>query len=526
MIKYLLKRLLHGLVSVVIVIAVVMMLVYALIPRYRIFAKDPLYNKTQANERVVYEQQAYESYGYVDYVPYAEWLAELAANGEIDEETRSKAVQFGRKPSKDSDIAKEYVEKFKDYYESQGYTVVRLNYDSKTKQRQVYYATKDIPLIVRLGRYFTNLIQVDNVHYVEDTTGEKLENTGIRFTLYDPLYNDNGESKKVFSPAIIGNGTEHKYLLYFDDEFPYIHQNLISLHLGLSYSVNKDIDIFNTLSDRQDPNREVTVTFPTGLTEQSPRDLHSATYVQGSRDSLLLYSDRFTDDYTNVTMYKKNMSKTGFSFVIGLISVAMSYLLGVPLGILMARRKNTWVDSLGTVYVIFIIAVPSLAYIFLFRELGGMMGLPKSFDLQLDSKLMYVLPVVSLALPSIANLMKWIRRYMIDQQNSDYVKFARSGGLSENEIFRKHILKNAIIPIVHGIPGSILGSLVGAIITESIYRVPGAGYLLTTAINAYDNGVIVGLTLFYSLLSVLSLILGDILMSVIDPRISFTEKAR
>jgi oligopeptide transport system permease protein len=139
---------------------------------------------------------------------------------------------------------------------------------------------------------------------------------------------------------------------------------------------------------------------------------------------------------------------------------------------------------------------------------------------------MYILPVVSLALPSVANLMKWLRRYMIDQMNSDYVKFARSGGLSEGEIFSKHVLKNAIIPIVHGIPGSVLGAMTGAIITERVYVVPGAGNMLTTAINRYDNGVIVGLTLFYALLSVTAIIIGDVLMSVMDPRISFTSKAR
>ena len=115
---------------------------------------------------------------------------------------------------------------------------------------------------------------------------------------------------------------------------------------------------------------------------------------------------------------------------------------------------------------------------------------------------------------------------MIDQMNSDYVKFARSGGLSEGEIFSKHILKNAIIPIVHGIPGSVLFAMTGAIITERVYVVPGAGNLLTNAINAYDNGVIVGVALFYALLTVASIILGDVLMSVMDPRISFTTKAR
>ena len=79
---------------------------------------------------------------------------------------------------------------------------------------------------------------------------------------------------------------------------------------------------------------------------------------------------------------------------------------------------------------------------------------------------------------------------------------------------------------MHGIPASVLGALVGAIITERVYVVPGAGNLLTKAINMYDNGVIVGVALFYAVLSVVSILLGDILMSMVDPRISFTSKAR
>ena len=154
------------------------------------------------------------------------------------------------------------------------------------------------------------------------------------------------------------------------------------------------------------------------------------------------------------------------------------------------------------------------------------MKLPTTFDMLEPSALMYILPVISLALPSVANLMKWLRRYMIDQMNADYVKFARSGGLSESQIFTKHVLKNAIIPIVHGIPAGVLGALTGAIITERVYMVPGIGNVLTEAINKYDNGVIVGVGLFYALLSVTSFILGDVLMSVMDPRISFTAKQR
>ena len=192
----------------------------------------------------------------------------------------------------------------------------------------------------------------------------------------------------------------------------------------------------------------------------------------------------------------------------------------------MAHRKDKIADKIGTIYIVFIMAVPSLAYIFMFRELGvNLFGLPRLFD-TVASPVVYILPIVSLALPTIANLMKWLRRYMIDQMNSDYVKFARSGGLSEGEIFRKHILKNAAIPLIHGIPGSILGCLTGAIITESVYLVPGTGDLLVRAIDNYDNSVIIGVALFYAVLSVVSLILGDILMALADPRISFNTKGR
>ena len=142
------------------------------------------------------------------------------------------------------------------------------------------------------------------------------------------------------------------------------------------------------------------------------------------------------------------------------------------------------------------------------------------------NKLMFVLPIVSLALPQIANLLRWLRRYMIDQMNSDYVKFARCGGLSEGEIFSKHVLKNAIIPIVQGIPASILAAMVGAFMTERVYTVPGMAGLLINAITASDNGVIVGVTLFYATISVTSMILGDVMMSLVDPRINFTAKAR
>ena len=281
------------------------------------------------------------------------------------------------------------------------------------------------------------------------------------------------------------------------------------------------------MTESQGSQVKTNVIYPTGFEEESADNLHTATYVAGSLEKgKLLTQTRFVDDYTSVQINKSGLSRVGYSFVIGILSVVLAYILAIPLGVLMALKKDKLIDKIGTLYIVFIIAVPSLAYIFLFKSVGGKLGLPTTFDVVNPTWLMYVLPVISLALPSIANLMKWLRRYMIDQMNSDYVKFARSGGLSEGEIFRKHILKNALIPIVHGIPGSILGALVGAIITERVYVVPGAGNLLTNAISAYDNGVIVGLTLFYGLLTVISIILGDVLISMVDPRINFTSKGR
>ena len=526
MTKYLLSRILRSLVSVVIVVAIVMIMIYSWLNRDLIFKADPQFSHVKSNAKEVYMMQQWEKFGYVDYIPYADWLMDLVKAGEIDEETYKVAVKFGNTPDKDNETAAQYVERFRTEMEAKGYEFRRLEGDTMGKKQNKYhtggeprvFACRDIPVLTRLWNYFTGLLDVDNIHYVE----EDIQDRGLTFTLFDPAYG--GEK---FSPAIMGNGTYHKYLLYFDDQFPYIHQNLVTINLGKSYSINQGIDVFQTMTQSQGSFARSMVTYPSGIVEESADNIHSATYVAGSfANGTPVIKNCFVDDYTNVTVHKAGLSKMGYSFTLGIIATILSYLIAIPLGITMALKKDKFVDKLGTLYIVFITAVPSLAYIFLFKSLGGKIGLPTTFDMEKPTWLMYVLPIISLALPTIAGQMKWLRRYMIDQMNADYVKFARSGGLSEGEIFTKHILKNAIIPIVHGIPGSVLFALTGAIITERVYVVPGVGDMLTRAISAYDNGVIVGMVLFYALLTVTSIILGDVLMSLLDPRISFTSKAR
>ena len=525
MTKYLINRILRSLLSVVIVVGVIMTMIYTFLDKQSIFATDPVFTKQKSNAKEIYMMQQWEQFGYLDYVPFADFLLAEQKAGNMDAETYAAAAKLGKDADSDSEITAKYVASFVEKYEKEGYEVVRLEGDTMGRTKKYkdggeprLYAYKDIPVIQRLFTYFGGLITVDNIHNVEEDIGER----GLTFTLYDPAYG--GEK---FSPAIMGNGTTHRYLFYMNDSFPFIHQNLVRINLGKSYSVNKGIDVFDTMTNAQGSFKRSTVTYPSGVVEVTADDLHSATYVAGSLGIGSLNQKYFVDDYTSIITRKDGLSKMGYSFVIGIIAVIMTYFIAIPLGILMALRKDKLIDKLGTFYIVFITAVPSLAYIFMFKAVGGnVFGLPTTFDMEHPTWLMYVLPIVSLALPSIANQMKWLRRYMIDQMNSDYVKFARSGGLSEGEIFSKHILKNAIIPIVHGVPSSVLFALTGAIITERVYVVPGAGNLLTNAINAYDNGVIVGVTLFYAILTVTSIILGDVLMSVMDPRISFTTKAR
>lgn len=525
MTKYLINRILRSLVSVVIVVAVVMLMIYSGLDRNLIFANDPVFSHTRHNQKEIYMMQQWEKYGYVDYVPYADWLQDKLRSGKITQEVFDASVKIGNTPGKDSEGAAEYIALFEKEMGERGYTVTRLDAVMKAGTRKYQdggqpqlFAHKDLPLTNRLWNYFTGIIEVDNIHNAKGDVGQRK----IWLELYDPVYG--GEK---FSPAIMGNGTTHRYLFYMDDNFPFIHQNLVTINLGESYSVNKGIDVFHTMTASQGARNMTMVTYPSGNVEESADNLHSLTYVEGSLEKGdIIVKRNYVDDYTNVTPNKLGLSKMGYSFAIGIISVILSYLLGIPLGITMALKKDKLVDKLGTIYIIFVIAVPSLAYIFLFKTMGGAIGLPTTFDMEHPTWQMYVLPIISLALPSVASLMKWLRRYMIDQMNADYVKFARSGGLSEGEIFTKHVLKNAIIPIVHGIPGSVLGAMTGAIITERVYVVPGAGNMLTEAINTYDNGVIVGMTLFYALLTVTSIILGDVLMSLMDPRISFTAKER
>lgn len=130
------------------------------------------------------------------------------------------------------------------------------------------------------------------------------------------------------------------------------------------------------------------------------------------------------------------------SAIIGLIGVALSYLIAIPLGSYMARLKNTWFDSISTAGLTFMMSLPTIALVYIVRLAGSAVGLPDSFPiLGAGDWRSYVLPAVILGLLSAPWTAVWIRRYMIDLQSQDFVRFARAKGLSEKKFLTSTSLK-------------------------------------------------------------------------------------
>lgn len=492
---YILKRLIRSAFSVLLIMVIVFVLVYAFVPRDNIFFEDSTYRKLggKPDEKTEYVYNTWQKLGYLEFVKLNDYCLTLYEAG-------SPEIKNALQP--DSAEAADFVK----LYESQGYSIDYFKMSGNP------FAYKDVPLITRLTKWFSNLVQIDTVNSVQDENNPDLERK-ISF----------GKTPGG-GLAIIGSGTVHKYLLYTDSHFPFIHQNFITLNMGESYPTYQGLEALSVMFSTQGTEVKREVTFETGETGNSAIDFGSLTY-KPTLDRM--DRKKFVDNYANYSTFKDQPSMVGTSFIMGIFALLLAYGIGLPVGVAMARNKDGIIDGMGMLFIIFITSVPSLAYIYIFRYLGTtLFGLPNVFTTFGPSDIRsWILPIISLALPTISSLMLWIRRYVVDQMNSDYVKFARAKGLSQKEIFRKHIFKNASIPIVHGIPSSLAGCITGAIITEAIYSVGGMGKMLPNAINQYNNVMIVALTFLFSSISVLSVLLGDIILTKVDPRISLNDKA-
>jgi len=260
-----------------------------------------------------------------------------------------------------------------------------------------------------------------------------------------------------------------------------------------------------------------------------PVHLQLFTFLQNTLKGDLGISNRFRVKYPIVRLIA---SKMPLSIQIGLMGLGLGFALGIPLGILMARsarsraRFKAW-ERFGTVVVVLIQAIPMSVYA-LFIQIYGtellnrVTALPTLFEK--SNPITWALPVFTLSLSTIAFCALWIRRYMVDESTKDYVTLAKAKGVPSSVISRSHIFRNAFVPIVQLIPTMLAVTLMGSLYVESRYSVPGMGGLLVDVIKRQDNTVVQALVLVYSSVSILGLLLGDIAMAALDPRIRLSGK--
>lgn len=209
---------------------------------------------------------------------------------------------------------------------------------------------------------------------------------------------------------------------------------------------------------------------------------------------------------------------------IGALALLVALPLGLLLGTLAAARQNTWVDYLTSATATLGITVPNFVVavwlVLLFAV--QLKWLPTGGWGQWQH---YVMPVAVLALAPMALTARYTRTSILEVSRSDYVRTARAKGLSERQIMVRHVLRNAMIPLLTVLAPQIPNLITGTIFIESIFRVPGLGKFFVTSILARDYPMIMALMLLVAVVWSLVYLVTDILYTVVDPRVRL-EKSR
>lgn len=226
----------------------------------------------------------------------------------------------------------------------------------------------------------------------------------------------------------------------------------------------------------------------------------------------------------DTSVIKLISKKVGISMRNGAMAMGISLLVGVTMGVFQTLNKDGILDHLGTGYTIFVRAVPTIVSFSLVMIFGSkVLDLPSLYSSR-KPVISNIMPVFCLSMVSIAGYAIWTRRYMVDELTKDYIRMARIKGLSSRQIMFRHVLKNAFVPLVQYLPASLLDTIGGSLLVERFFSVPGMGTFLADAISKYDVNVVQTLTLLYGTLGVLGAFLGDVLMTIMDPRITLQGK--
>ncbi|WP_314584500.1 ABC transporter permease [Paenibacillus terrigena] len=212
-----------------------------------------------------------------------------------------------------------------------------------------------------------------------------------------------------------------------------------------------------------------------------------------------------------------------YSLRLGLVSIVVSVIVGVSLGMLAALKHRRLLDNLAMVVAVIGISVPSFVLAsFMQYALGvKLMWLPVA---GLDGPLSYIMPVLALSALSIAFIARLTRSSMLEVLSADYIKTARAKGLTAGTILRRHVLRNGILPVVTYIGPLAANVITGSVVIESIFGISGLGKVFVQVITNRDYPMIMGITLFYGIILMVARFATDISYGFIDPRIKLRSR--
>jgi len=246
--------------------------------------------------------------------------------------------------------------------------------------------------------------------------------------------------------------------------------------------------------------------------------------VQGDFGESWHYGIPVTEKFNEVIWY---------SVIINIITFFVQIFISIPLGNLAATKQYSRTDYAITVFALMGISLPTfflatiLKYVFAIKlgwfDLYGLTGRfftsMTPFEQAMDIGYHMILPVVTLTMLSIGGLMRYNRTNMLEVLNSDYIRTARAKGLSEKVVINKHAFRNTLIPLVSYMSYLLPAMLGGSLITETLFQIPGIGYISYQAIIRGDIPFAMFYTTFLILLTQVSLIVADIMYAMVDPRV-------
>lgn len=212
------------------------------------------------------------------------------------------------------------------------------------------------------------------------------------------------------------------------------------------------------------------------------------------------------------------------SIRLGLQAIVLGVPIGIVLGIVSALKKNTWIDTLTSIFSVLGVSIPNFLFAMLFILLFSktLNWLPSIFMLQ-KPFVSSIMPTIALSLFSIAQIARFTRSEMVDVLGSEYMLLAQSKGLSRPILIFRHALRNTLIPVITVMAPLIVGVMTGSLVIEKMFSIPGIGQLLTMGIQANDYNVVMACAFIYSLMYVVIMFAVDLLYGVIDPRIRLVK---